>query len=121
MSTERQPRTPTVKGPASWFTGDVWFDAYYAGTEPSRARLNLVRFAPGAHTAWHRHAVGQAPALHQLDHALLAHPVGVEAGELLLEQVVPGHSRYQVRAVSDISFGRMLSGTISSSSSIWSR
>ncbi|ARU52949.1 cupin [Cellulosimicrobium cellulans] len=59
MSTERQPRTPTVKGPASWFTGDVWFDAYYAGTEPSRARLNLVRFAPGAHTAWHLHAVGQ--------------------------------------------------------------
>ena len=59
MSTERQPTTPTVKGPAAWFTGDVWFNAYYAGTEPSRSRLNLVRFAPGAHTAWHRHAVGQ--------------------------------------------------------------
>lgn len=61
MSTERQPTTPTVKGPAAWFTGDVWFNAYYTGTEPSRSRLNLVRFAPGAHTAWHRHAVGQTP------------------------------------------------------------
>jgi quercetin dioxygenase-like cupin family protein len=59
MSTELQPKSPTVKGPAEWFTGDVYFNAYYAGTEPSRARLNLVRFTPGAHTAWHRHAVGQ--------------------------------------------------------------
>ncbi|WP_084103198.1 cupin domain-containing protein [Demequina sp. NBRC 110056] len=59
MSTERQQQGPTVKGPAEWFTGDVYFNAYYAGQEPSRARLNLVRFTPGAHTAWHRHAVGQ--------------------------------------------------------------
>ena len=53
------PKPTTVKGPAEWFTGDVYFDAYYRGDEPSRARLNLVRFTPGAHTAWHRHAVGQ--------------------------------------------------------------
>jgi quercetin dioxygenase-like cupin family protein len=59
MSTQRQPKRPTVKGPDDWFTGDVYFNAYYAGEEPSRARLNLVRFTPGAHTAWHRHAVGQ--------------------------------------------------------------
>jgi quercetin dioxygenase-like cupin family protein len=59
MSTQRQPKRPTVKGPEEWFTGDVYFNAYYAGEEPSRARLNLVRFTPGAHTAWHRHAVGQ--------------------------------------------------------------
>jgi quercetin dioxygenase-like cupin family protein len=54
-----QPKAPTVKGPAEWFTGDVYFNAYYAGTEPSRTRLNLVRFTPGARTAWHKHAVGQ--------------------------------------------------------------
>nr|WP_234407423.1 cupin domain-containing protein [Microterricola viridarii] len=54
-----QAKLPTVKGPAEWFTGDVYFNAYYAGEEPSRARLNLVRFTPGAHTAWHTHAVGQ--------------------------------------------------------------
>jgi len=59
MSTELRPKTATVKGPEAWFTGDVYFNAYYAGDELSRARLNLVRFTPGAHTAWHRHAVGQ--------------------------------------------------------------
>lgn len=32
---------------------------------PSRARLNLVRFTPGAHTAWHKHAVWQT--LHVTD------------------------------------------------------
>ncbi|MGU3646836.1 cupin domain-containing protein [Microbacterium sp. C23T] len=59
MSTSRQPQAATVKGPAEWFSGDVYFNAYYRGEEPSRTRLNLVRFTPGAHTAWHRHAVGQ--------------------------------------------------------------
>ncbi|MFV0286668.1 MAG: cupin domain-containing protein [Demequina sp.] len=59
MSTDIQPKGPTVKGPAAWFTGDVYFNAYYSGTGASRTRLNLVRFTPGAHTAWHRHAVGQ--------------------------------------------------------------
>lgn len=51
---------PTAKGPAEWFTGDVWFDQIYRGDEPSRARVNTVRFAPCARTAWHVHAVGQA-------------------------------------------------------------
>jgi quercetin dioxygenase-like cupin family protein len=59
MSTQRQPKTPTAKGPEAWFDGDVYFNAYYAGEPPSRTRLNLVRFTPGAHTAWHRHAAGQ--------------------------------------------------------------
>ena len=59
MSTQKQPKPPTVKGPGEWFTGDVYFNAYYAGQTPSRTRLNLVRFTPGAHTAWHKHAVGQ--------------------------------------------------------------
>ena len=59
MSTQMQPKKPTAKGPADWFTGDVYFNQYYAGEAPSRTRLNLVRFTPGAHTAWHKHAVGQ--------------------------------------------------------------
>lgn len=41
------------------FTGDVWFDVIAKGTEPSRMRVNTVRFAPCARTAWHSHAVGQ--------------------------------------------------------------
>lgn len=59
MSTRRQEPSETVKGPRQWFTGDVYFNAYYTGEEPSRTRLNLVRFTPGARTARHRHAVGQ--------------------------------------------------------------
>ncbi|MET7540296.1 cupin domain-containing protein [Streptomyces sp. NPDC005507] len=50
---------PTVKAPGDWFTGDVWFDVIYSGEEPSRMRMNMVRFSPGARTDWHRHAVGQ--------------------------------------------------------------
>jgi quercetin dioxygenase-like cupin family protein len=52
-------KQPSVKGPAQMFTGDVWFDVIAQGSEPSRMRVNKVRFAPGARTAWHCHAVGQ--------------------------------------------------------------
>ncbi|MFC9498322.1 cupin domain-containing protein [Streptomyces sp. NPDC056982] len=50
---------PTIKAPGDWFTGDVWFDVIYSGQEPSRMRMNMVRFSPGARTDWHHHAVGQ--------------------------------------------------------------
>lgn len=59
MNTRKLATTPTAKGPAERFAGDVWFDQIYRGEEPSRTRVNTVRFAPGAHTAWHTHAVGQ--------------------------------------------------------------
>lgn len=59
------PATPTTKGPAAMFTGDVHFDVIAAGQLPSRLRVNMVRFAPGARTAWHRHANGQT--LHVTD------------------------------------------------------
>jgi len=56
---ERQPKTPSSKAPAEWFTGDVWIDIIVRGEEPSRVRVNAVHFTPGARTAWHSHAVGQ--------------------------------------------------------------
>ena len=56
---EIQPKQPTAKGPAEWFTGDVWIDAIARGEEPSRVRVSAVRFSPSARTAWHSHAVGQ--------------------------------------------------------------
>jgi quercetin dioxygenase-like cupin family protein len=56
---EIQPKQPSVKGPAEIFTGDVWYDVIAKGEEPSRIRVNIVRFAPGARNAWHCHAVGQ--------------------------------------------------------------
>ena len=56
---EIQPKQPSTKGPAEMFTGDVWFDVIAKGENPSRLRVNTVRFAPRARTAWHRHANGQ--------------------------------------------------------------
>ena len=49
----------TIKGPEKWFTGDVWFDVVARTEEPARARMNMVRFAPCARTAWHSHPLGQ--------------------------------------------------------------
>lgn len=56
---EIRPKTPSVKGPPEMFTGEVSIDAIAYGEEPSRVRVNLVRFAPSARTAWHSHALGQ--------------------------------------------------------------
>jgi quercetin dioxygenase-like cupin family protein len=56
---ELQPVRPTVKTPATNFTGDVYLTLIYSGSEPSRMTVALVRFTPGARTNWHRHAVGQ--------------------------------------------------------------
>ena len=56
---EAQPNRPSVRGPAEWFTGDVWIDAIARGEEPSRVRVSAVHFTPGARTAWHSHVLGQ--------------------------------------------------------------
>jgi hypothetical protein len=45
-----QPKQPTAKGPAEWFTGDVWIDGIARGEEPSRVRVSAVRFTPSART-----------------------------------------------------------------------
>ena len=73
-------KQPTAKGPAAWFTGDVWFDVIARGEEPSRMRVNTVRFAPCARTAWHRHAVGQT--LHVTDGIGLVQARGGEIVEM---------------------------------------
>ena len=56
---ELQPKKPTVKGPADWFTGDVWIDAVAEGHAASPFGAAFVHFTPGARTAWHSHSVGQ--------------------------------------------------------------
>ena len=53
------PKAPTVKAGSDRFVGDAWFDVIVRGEEPSRVRVSIVRFAPGARNAWHAHAVGQ--------------------------------------------------------------
>jgi quercetin dioxygenase-like cupin family protein len=49
----------TVKGPDTWFTGDVYLDEVAAVPAPGRVQANLVHFTPGARTAWHTHSLGQ--------------------------------------------------------------
>ena len=56
---EITPKPPTAKGPAEWFTGDVFLDGIVRGEEPSHVRVSAVRFTPSARTAWHSHALGQ--------------------------------------------------------------
>jgi quercetin dioxygenase-like cupin family protein len=56
---EMIPKPPTMRSPAEWFQGDVYVDVIVRGESPSRMRVSLVRFAPGARTAWHRHVNGQ--------------------------------------------------------------
>jgi quercetin dioxygenase-like cupin family protein len=49
----------TSKGPADWFTGDVYIDTVAEVTGDSRFAAAAVHFAPGARTAWHTHPCGQ--------------------------------------------------------------
>jgi quercetin dioxygenase-like cupin family protein len=49
----------TAKGPADWFTGDVYLDPVASPSPPGRVSANLVHFTPGARTAWHTHPLGQ--------------------------------------------------------------
>lgn len=74
----------TGKGPADRFVGDVWVDTIV----PPEAGISagIVRFSPGAHTAWHAYALGQT--LHVTEGIALvqergAEPVVVRAGETI--------------------------------------
>lgn len=78
-----QPKPPTTKAPAEIFVGDAWFDSIALGEAPSRLRVLLVRFAPGARNAWHAHVNGQT--LHVVDGLGL---VQARGGEVL--QIRPG-------------------------------
>src|SRR5262249_6868900 len=49
----------TQKGPADWFTGDVYIDAVAAPAGSSTVAAASVHFTPGARTAWHTHPHGQ--------------------------------------------------------------
>jgi quercetin dioxygenase-like cupin family protein len=49
----------TGRGPADWFTGDVYIDTIASPSETSRLGAAVVHFTPGARTAWHTHPHGQ--------------------------------------------------------------
>jgi quercetin dioxygenase-like cupin family protein len=49
----------TGRGPAEWFSGDVYIDTVAAPTDTYRVSAANVHFTPGARTAWHMHPFGQ--------------------------------------------------------------
>lgn len=59
MQFTRSGSTPSVKGPADYFTGTVRLDPLFSPTEPARTSGALVTFEPGARSAWHTHPLGQ--------------------------------------------------------------
>lgn len=69
----------TVKTPVDRFTGDVWLEMIVEPQDgDQRTSVGLVRFAPGARTAWHSHARGQF--LHVVAGTAL---MGSRGGEIL--------------------------------------
>jgi quercetin dioxygenase-like cupin family protein len=56
---QKHPSPHTAKGPAERFTGDVYVDMVVQAPEAGFS-VGAVHFTPGAHTAWHSHAAGQA-------------------------------------------------------------
>jgi len=50
---------PSRRGPADSFTGIVWQEPIIEAPAPARVRSGMVRFEPGARTAWHTHPLGQ--------------------------------------------------------------
>ncbi|PMX03271.1 cupin domain-containing protein [Pseudomonas sp. FW215-R2] len=50
---------PSTLGPAEYFTGKVWIDARFQGTDGARVSGGTVTFEPSARTAWHTHPLGQ--------------------------------------------------------------
>ena len=56
---ELQPKKPSAKGPADWFTGDVYIDPIVQSQPNSAVAVSAVHFTPGARTAWHSHSRGQ--------------------------------------------------------------
>ena len=59
MKITRSSDHATKRGPAEYFTGDVWLDEIAGASTATRVRAVRVTFAPGARTAWHTHPHGQ--------------------------------------------------------------
>jgi quercetin dioxygenase-like cupin family protein len=59
MKTIRGAETPTQRGPAEWFDGEVWIQPVLSASESPTQRSAVVSFTAGARTAWHTHPRGQ--------------------------------------------------------------
>ena len=59
MDITRKADMQTVEGPAEYFTGRATITGQFQRPAPSRVSGALVRFEPGARTAWHTHPLGR--------------------------------------------------------------
>ena len=59
MEITRKADMKTVEGPAEYFTGRATITGQFQRDDPSRLTGAIVRFEPGARTAWHSHPLGQ--------------------------------------------------------------
>lgn len=59
MTITKNAARSAKRGPAVYFTGEVWLDEITSASSASRARAVRVTFTPGARTAWHTHPHGQ--------------------------------------------------------------
>jgi len=78
------------RAPADYFTGAVWQDPIVEAPAPGNVRASVVRFEPGARTAWHTHPAGQGSALHswrRSPHPAAAWPTFPRQGEVTMDQL----------------------------------
>ena len=59
MEITRKADLTTIDGPEEYFTGKVTITGQFQRPDPSRVGGAIVRFEPGARTAWHSHPAGQ--------------------------------------------------------------
>ena len=59
MQIFRATESPSNRGPADWFSGDVWVQPVLGPDASPSQRSAVVSFAAGARTAWHTHPRGQ--------------------------------------------------------------
>lgn len=59
MTITRKQDQQSIEGPAENFTGKATITGMFAREAPSRMTGAIVRFEPGARTAWHSHPLGQ--------------------------------------------------------------
>ena len=92
---EVQAKRPTTKGPTDWFTGDVYVDPIAQNQGPSPVSLGAVHFTPSAHTAWHRHSLGQSLFVTEGEGLVQprgAQPIRIRPGDVIVTAPGEWHS-----------------------------
>ena len=83
MKITRVGTTPSMAGPADWFTGQVRVDSLFASEGGRHSNGGVVTFEPSARTRWHTHPSGQT--------ILITHGLGlVQRDGGPIEEVKPG-------------------------------